>query len=106
MAVFLKDVAGEPLASFSQGSSQWASGGSNGGSAAFGQPSGLFAANLNRGDSATTPAPISSTTASSTSDLGYQDLSEGHGISGSMMNPQAPSAPGRQLNDVFSATFM
>jgi len=91
MAVFLRDVAGEPLSSFSQGSSQWASGGTNGGSPSFGQPNTLFGANItSRG--VTTPTSTSITRPGSTSGLGFTDpLKSKPGAHGSPMNPVAPS---------------
>lgn len=96
MSVYLKDVAGAPLSSFSQGSTQWASGGDNGGSAQFGQ-SPLFGKGLaSTGRSATTPAATSITRAGSTANLGFTDLTRGHGGgagSGGQMNPVAPQAP-------------
>jgi hypothetical protein len=91
MAVFLRDVAGEPLSSFSQGSSQWASGGTNGGSPSFGQPNTLFGANItSRG--VTTPTSTSITRPGPTSGLGFTDpLKSKPGAHGSPMNPVAPS---------------
>ena len=102
MSIFLTTASGEPLNSFG-GSSQWAQGTTN--DAEFSsQPNSLFGWNLNRGDSATTPAAISSTTASSTSDLGYQDAADAApGAHNGMMQPETPPPGTRQLNATYKS---
>ena len=101
MSVYLTTpTTGEPLATFSQGNSQFSSGGQNGGSAQFGQPQNtLFGPNLNRGQTSTTPAAMSTTRAGSTTNLGFTDpLKSAPGAGGGSLDASAPPVAGRQLN--------
>lgn len=84
------------MSSFGSGSSQWATGTTTN-AATFGSGS-LFGPHLaSRGQSMTTPGAITATAAGDTSKLGYSDPTEGHGISGSPMQPVAPCQHLRQL---------
>jgi hypothetical protein len=95
MTVSLNDADGRPVSAFGS-NSQWSQGAVTN-QAEFGN-SAPFGRNLNVA-SATTPSPISATTAGSTSKLGYTNpLKSAPRAGGGMMTPSAPGGGLRQLN--------